>query len=104
MHVQSIVTQRIGYPVVTLQATVTVFNGLGVPDQGAAVSGTFSGMADGLQFTKSASATTNASGIRVIDGGKNRKNAASLIFCVGNITHATLAYDQSVNVVTCDDS
>ena len=67
------------------------------------VSGTFSGMADGLPFTKSASATTNASGVAVINGGK-KKNAASLTFCVGNLTHATLVYDQSANVVTCDDS
>jgi hypothetical protein len=103
MHVQSIDTQRIGYPVVTMQATVTVLNGLGAPVQGATVSGTFTGMADGLPFSKSASATTNASGVAVINGGK-KKNAATLTYCVGNITHATLTYDQSANVVTCDDS
>jgi endoglucanase len=102
-HVQSIVAQRIGYPVVTMQATVAVVDGLGVPVQGATVAGTFSGLADGLPFTKSASATTNASGVAVISGGK-KKNAASLTFCVGNITHATLAYDPSANVLTCDNS
>ena len=77
-----------------MQATVTVVNGLGAPVQGATVSGTFNGMADGLPFTKTASATTNASGVAVINGGK-KKNAATITFCVGNITHATLVYDQS---------
>jgi len=103
MHVQSIDTQRIGYPVVTMQATVTDVNGLGAPVQGATVNGTFSGIADGLPFTKTASATTNASGVAVVNGGK-KKNAASLTYCVDGLTHATLVYDASGNVMTCDAS
>ena len=73
------------------------------PVQGATVNGTFSGIADGLPFTKTASATTNASGVAVVNGGK-KKNAASLTYCVDGLTHATLVYDASGNVMTCDAS
>jgi hypothetical protein len=78
---------------------VVIVNNLGTPVQGATVTGTFSGA-----FTGTRSGVTDASGRTIIETTTTAPNPAKFTFCVNNVTHATLTYDASANVKTCDNS
>ncbi|HUU82699.1 MAG TPA: Ig-like domain-containing protein [Phycisphaerae bacterium] len=98
MHVESIVPtiddQGGGnkYAVVT----VTILDDLGLPVEGADVTGTFSG-----QYTGTFTETTDVNGVAVLIAGP-KNGGTAYTFCVDNVVHATLTYDPGANVETCD--
>ncbi len=79
-------------------ARITVVDDVGAVVEGATVTGTFDGWDDDTQsnVTETKSGVTDKFGEvqleSVVDSGT---------FCVDNVTHATLTYDSSQNVVTC---
>jgi len=97
-HVASIVlsTRNTGGGNKVAVATVTIVDANGAPVSGANVTGTFTG-----NFTGTQSATTNSSGVAVLEAGP-KKGSTSFTFCVDNVTHSTLPYNSSANVETCD--
>jgi hypothetical protein len=80
----------------TCKAVVTIFDDEGNPVEGATVYGTFSGDASG-----SVSGVTDASG-EVLLSVLIKSTVTTFTFCVDNVTHATLDYNSSANVETCD--
>lgn len=76
------------------RVTVTVRDNAGQPVAGAVVAGAWSGVASG-----SASATTNASGVVVIDSAKTKKGG-SATFTVSGITKSGFTYTPAQNVAT----
>lgn len=79
-------------------ATVTVVDNLGNPVSSALLSGTFSG-----DFNESASGTTGSGGSVTLITSGVKKGGLNFTFCVEGVTHGSLAYDPSSNVVTCSD-
>lgn len=77
-------------------ATVTIVDDLGQPVANAMVSGTFSG-----SFSEQNSALTNSAGDAVILTSGSAKGTLTVEFCVDNVTHASLAYDSSSNIISC---
>jgi hypothetical protein len=97
MHVDSIVlTFKAKGKSSTCTATVTILDENGSPVSGATVSGTFSGDISGT-----GSATTDSNGVAVI-AITQKVTVSTYTFCVTNVTHASLSYDSSANVETCD--
>ncbi|MDJ0839269.1 MAG: family 16 glycosylhydrolase [Acidobacteriota bacterium] len=79
-------------------ARITVLDNFGSPVSNATVSGDFSG-----DFTGSGSGVTDANGVVIIStesiaGGKVTHN-----FCVNDVTHDSLSYEASDNVMNCYD-
>ena len=100
MHVSSIVctTVAVGGGNKIGRATVTILDDCGNPLQNADVDGTFTG-----DFDESViNITTNASGVAVLETVGTAKGGISFTFCVDDVTHATLTYDDNDNVETCD--
>ena len=80
-------------------ATVTIKDNLGNPVPNATVTGTFSG-----SFNETKSAVTNASGVASIQTTTKLKGTLTINFCVTNVTHSTLTYNSTGNVITCAGS
>ncbi|MFO8008211.1 MAG: hypothetical protein R6V05_10795, partial [Candidatus Brocadiia bacterium] len=80
------------------RAEVVIVDNLGAAVQDATVSGTFSG-----DVTGSGSDATDANGLAVIESG-TANGITSVTFCVDDVTHATLTYDSTSNVETCDSN
>jgi hypothetical protein len=80
------------------RATVTIKDNNGDPVANATVTGQFTG-----DYNETRSAVTNSSGVAVIDTVATIKaKTVHFTFCVTNVTHATLTYNASANVETCD--
>ena len=99
IHVESIVCEDVAGSQGNKygRATVTIYDNCGNPVQNADVDGTFTGDFD-ESFTN---VTTNGSGVAVFDTTTQVKKP-SFTFCVDDVTHATLTYDDNDNVETCD--
>ncbi|MCA1619986.1 MAG: RICIN domain-containing protein [Acidobacteria bacterium] len=78
-------------------ATVTIKDNLGNPVGGATVTGTFSG-----SFSETKSGTTGSDGKAVLKTTATKSGTVTLTFCVDSVTHGSLTYDSSKNVMTCD--
>lgn len=79
------------------QATVTIYDDCGAPVQYADVDGTFTGSFNETIYD----VTTDENGQAVFTTSTQTKKP-SFTFCVDDVTHATLPYDQTDNVETCD--
>jgi hypothetical protein len=79
------------------RAQVTVVDSQGSPVQGATVSGSFGGT-----YNESIVAVTNASGVATLTTTGTGKKGIAYNFCVQNVSHGSLSYDDSSNVETCD--
>ncbi|PHN08101.1 Ig-like domain-containing protein [Flavilitoribacter nigricans] len=77
-------------------ATVTVVDNLGNPVGGALVSGTFSGT-----YNESASGTTNAQGVTVIQTTATAKGGVTVNFCVDDVSASGLIYDAGQDPYHC---
>ncbi len=77
-------------------ATVTILDNLGNPVPNATVTGTFSG-----SFSETRSGVTGSNGSVDILTTAKLKGALTVNFCVTNVTHASLTYNSSNNVITC---
>lgn len=97
LHVQNIVVTRAaaGGPNRVGQATVTIYNQAGQPVSGATVSGFFN-----APNTSTKTATTNSSGVAVLQSDKTRTPPADWCFEVTNVTATNYAYNSAANVVT----
>lgn len=100
MLVQSIVTGTVnaGQGNKSGSATIRIVNTSGQPVSAATVQGTFSGT-----FTESAQGITSADGTVVLNTAGRTKGTVLVVFCVENVTHSSLTYNASLNVVTCSD-
>ena len=78
---------------------IVVVDNLGAPVQGATVTGTYSG-----SFTGTQAGVTDAAGRVILQTTTTAPNNAKFTFCVNNVTHASLTYNPSANVKTCDNS
>ncbi len=98
VHVNSIITGTAdaGKGAKFGEVTVRILNDLGQPVSNATVSGTFSG-----SFSEQNSALTNSDGDAIMQTTGSAKGTVSVEFCVDNVTHATLTYDSSSNLLTC---
>jgi hypothetical protein len=76
--------------------TVTIKDNLGNPVPNATVTGTFSG-----SYTDTKSGVTGANGAVDIVTTSTAKGTVTVNFCVNNVTHGSLSYDQSKNTITC---
>ncbi len=99
MHVDSITVTLMPAPGPhdVPHAEVVILDDGGAAVEGATVTGSFSGDTN----QSGLSGVTDASGLAVIEGKKD-KNLVSITFCVDDVTHATLTYDPTDNVETCD--
>ena len=98
-HVSSIVLSDVnaGAGTKNARATVTVKDNNGDPVANATVTGHFTGDID-----ETDSGTTDATGVAVITTTTAVKvTSISFTFCATNITHATLTYAPTADVVTC---
>ncbi|MCZ6699748.1 MAG: hypothetical protein O7D94_12520, partial [Planctomycetota bacterium] len=100
LHVQSILleTVNVGGGNKVGRATVTIVDNLGNPVSGADVSGTFTG-----DYDESHTETTNGSGVAVLTTTGTKKGNVSFMFCVDDVVHGALSYDDTANVITCDN-
>lgn len=80
-------------------ATISVTDDLGNPVSFATISGTFSGT-----FNEPASGTTQGDGTLYLETSGQAKGAIIVDFCVDDVVHSNLVYDQSQNVITCTGS
>jgi predicted oxidoreductase len=78
-------------------ATVTVLDASNQPVSGAAVAGQFSGF-----YASSASGTTNASGVAVLNSAA-KKNSGTVSFCVNGVSGTNITYNSGANTETCDN-
>ncbi|MEO9474654.1 MAG: Ig-like domain-containing protein [Cyclobacteriaceae bacterium] len=101
VYVNSIVTgtQSAGQGNKHATATVTVFDNIGNPAENAAVTGTFSGT-----FSETISGTTGLNGNVILVTVGKAKGSVLVDLCVDNVTHGTLTYNNSLNVITCTGS
>lgn len=99
VHVDSIDPTDIaaGGPNRAGRATVTIVDDVGNPVSGVEVFGTFSG-----DFNESQSAFTDGSGVAVIDSQGKVKGMPSFTFCVDDVVGASVTYDDSADVESCD--
>ncbi len=79
------------------RAEVVILDESGVAVSSASVTGTFSGDID-----ETVTATTNSSGLAVLETTTTKKGGLNIDFCVDGVIHATLTYDAGTNVETCD--
>lgn len=98
MHVAALVSSAVsvGQGNKKGEAQVTVLDDAGAPVGSATVSGTFSG-----SWNESASGITDSNGIAIIQTASTLKGGVSVNFCVDNISHSSLIYDDTQNVMTC---
>lgn len=98
IHVGAITlgTQNAGQGNKRGSADVTIVDDCGDTVADAGINGTFSG-----DFNETATTTTGSNGTGTLVTQATAKGNVSFGFCVDNATHATLSYDSSSNVVTC---
>ncbi|WP_162129531.1 BNR-4 repeat-containing protein [Algibacter luteus] len=80
-------------------AIVTILDDTGNPVSGASVTGTFSGT-----FNETVNDSSGSDGTVTLLTSSTAKGGVTVNFCVDNVTHATLTYNSSLNVVTCSGS
>ncbi len=80
-------------------ASVTIVDDLGRNVEGANVEISFSG-----SFSEQAMAITNAQGIASFQTQGSSKGTLSVNICVDNVTHVSLDYNNTANVVTCSSA
>ncbi len=97
-HVQSIITgtESVGKGNKRGTATITVYDDLGNVVSGATVAGTFSG-----SFNETVSGITGSDGTVVVATNGTAKGNVTVDFCVDNVTHSSLTYASTQNVITC---
>ena len=100
-YVNSIVTgtQNVGQGYKHGEATVTILDNIGNPVAGASVTGTFSGT-----FNETVNGSTGADGTVTLLTSSTAKGGVTVNFCVDNVTHVSLTYNSSLNVITCTGS
>ena len=100
MHVQSITvtTVKVSKAKKKGHAQVVIVDNNGEPVPGADVTGTFSGDINEGPLPQ----MTDDDGQAVIETTGTAKGGVSIMFCVDNVTHATLTYDPDANVESCD--
>ncbi|WP_370477323.1 LamG-like jellyroll fold domain-containing protein [Tamlana flava] len=98
MAVQSIVTGTVGAGKGNKygSAEVTILDNLGNPVSGATVFGSFSG-----SWNESHNAVTGSNGVAYLQTSSTLKGGVAVNFCVDNVSHGSLAYDDTQNVITC---
>ena len=98
LYVQSITTgtQGAGQGNKYGTATVTILDDQGSPVNGANVTGTFSGT-----FNETVSGQTGANGAITLQTSSTAKGGVTVNFCVDNVSHTSLTYDDTQNVITC---
>ncbi|MFD2727499.1 BNR-4 repeat-containing protein [Hyunsoonleella rubra] len=77
-------------------ATVTILDNIGNPVANASVTGTFSGT-----FNETVSGTTGTNGNVELQTSSTAKGGVTVNLCVDNVTHGSLIYNSSLNVITC---
>ncbi|WP_221413320.1 polysaccharide lyase family 7 protein [Marinoscillum sp. 108] len=77
-------------------ATVTILDNNGSAVANATVTGTFSGT-----FNETVSGSTDSNGTVELVTSSTAKGGVSVNLCVDDVTHASLVYNSSLNVVTC---
>lgn len=77
-------------------ATVTILDNMGNPVTNASVTGTFSGT-----FNETVSGTTGTNGNVELQTSSTAKGGVTVNLCVDNVTHGSLIYNSSLNVITC---
>lgn len=77
------------------KGSVTVYDDLGQPVQGATVTGDFSG-----DVNDTIAAVTDANGVAVLTTTSSSKSPISYTFIVTDVAHTTLTYTPAANVVT----
>lgn len=78
---------------------VSMVDDFGNPVSNATVTGSFTGA-----FTETQSAATNANGVAELMTDAAGKGNPGFEFCVDNVTHADLVYDEQANVETCESN
>ena len=101
MHVASVITGSESAAAGKKRGTadVTILDEYGAPAAGATVTGNFSG-----DFEETGnSAVTNTDGVAHVVTNGAKKGTVLVSFCVSNVTHATLVYDEAANApgTTC---
>ncbi|MHC4710900.1 MAG: hypothetical protein ACYTA3_10925, partial [Planctomycetota bacterium] len=82
----------------TIVAYVTIVDNVGAPAAGATVSGYSFG-----DVVAQATAVTDATGVATLVLGPQPQGGQPQVwFCVTDVSHATLRYDPTYNVETCD--
>lgn len=77
-------------------ATITIRNDAGSPVPNATVTASFSG-----SFNETRSGVTGADGIVRLTTTAKAKGTLTINACVTNVTHSTLPYNSSANIITC---
>ncbi|TVZ60110.1 putative secreted protein (Por secretion system target) [Flavobacteriaceae bacterium MAR_2010_105] len=80
-------------------ATVTILDDSGSPVPGANVTGTFSGT-----FNETVTGTTGSDGTVNLVTSATAKGGVTVDVCVDDVTHSTLIYNSTLNVMTCTGS
>ncbi|TLX76862.1 T9SS type A sorting domain-containing protein [Labilibacter sediminis] len=98
VHVQSIITgtQDAGRGSKQGTATVTIHNDLEGVVSDAMVTGTFSG-----SINETVSGVTDVNGTVILTTTSTAKGKVSVDFCVDNVTHSSLSYNNVLNDITC---
>lgn len=101
LHVETIITntQNAGKGNKNGMAMVTIHNDLGEAVSNATVTGTFSGT-----FNETVSGITGSNGTVILTTNGTAKGNVTINFCVDDVTHSSLLYNSSENLITCSDS
>jgi hypothetical protein len=78
------------------QVVVAIVDNNGTPVANATVVGNFSGT-----FVETVSGITQSNGQVILQTSGSKKGSVIVNFCVNNVSHATLTYDDLQNVITC---
>jgi endo-1,4-beta-xylanase len=98
MHVQSLTTSVVGAGQGNKkgQVVVAIVDNNGTPVANATVVGNFSGT-----FVETVSGITQSNGQVILQTSGSKKGSVIVNFCVNNVSHPTLVYNPSQNVITC---
>ncbi|WP_258104432.1 Ig-like domain-containing protein [Marinoscillum sp. MHG1-6] len=101
MYVSSITTgtQNAGQGNKYGTASVTILDNAGAPVVGASVTGTFSGT-----FNETVSSITGGNGVVDLITSTTAKGGVMVDLCVDDVTHSSLAYNSTLNIITCTGS
>lgn len=99
LHVQEVVTytQSAGQGNKFGVARITIHDSNEAPVSGATVSGTFNGT-----FNESSSEVTDMNGQVELVTSSTAKGGVTVNFCVDEVTHPSITYDNSTNDMTCN--
>lgn len=98
LYVSNIVTgtQSAGQGNKNGTATVTILDNNANPVTNASITGTFSGT-----FSETISGSTSSNGSVTLVTTGQAKGSVTVDLCVDNVTHGSLTYNNSLNVITC---